>query len=73
MAISEPAIPEEYADLAYVFSKQKADELPDHTSNDHAIDTAGKQPPFGPLYNLSQPELATLKEYIDENLAKGFI
>jgi len=33
----------------------------------------GKQPLFGPIYNLSEPELKTLKEYIDENLAKGFI
>ena len=53
MAISEPAIPEEYTDLAYVFLKQKADELLDHTSNDYAIDTTGKQPLFRPLYNLS--------------------
>ena len=32
-----------------------------------------KQPPFGPIYNLSQSELQHLREYIDENLAKGFI
>ena len=73
MAISELEIPAEYADLAYVFLKEKADELLDHTAHDHEIDTGGKQLLFRPLYNLSQPELATLKDYINENLAKGFI
>jgi hypothetical protein len=33
----------------------------------------GAQPPFGPIYNLSQTGLATLCEYIDENLSKNFI
>jgi hypothetical protein len=33
----------------------------------------GAQPPFGPIYNLSQDEIATLRKYIDENLKKGFI
>ncbi len=28
---------------------------------------------FGPIYNLSQTELAALRKYIDENLGKGFI
>ena len=73
MAISEPEIPAEYADLAYVFSKEKADKLLDYTAHDHEIDTGEKQPLFRPLYNLSQLKLATLKEYINENLAKGFI
>jgi hypothetical protein len=33
----------------------------------------GTQPPFGPIYNLSQNELAMLCEYIDENLGNRFI
>jgi hypothetical protein len=33
----------------------------------------GTQPPFGPIYNLSQNELSALKDYIEENLAKNFI
>jgi len=33
----------------------------------------GAQPPFGPIYNLSQNELATFHEYIYDNLEKGFI
>jgi hypothetical protein len=32
------------------------------------------QPPFGPIYNLSQKnKLAAPREYLDENLAKNFI
>ena len=30
-------------------------------------------PPFGPVYNLSMSELETLRGYLDENLANGFI
>jgi hypothetical protein len=33
----------------------------------------GKEPPFAPIYNLSQIELEALCEYKDENLAKKFI
>jgi hypothetical protein len=33
----------------------------------------GLAPPFGGLYNFSLDEQQQLKQYIDENLAKGFI
>ena len=33
----------------------------------------GKEPTFGPIYALSEKELETLREYLDENLKKGFI
>ena len=33
----------------------------------------GKEPPFLLLFKMSETELRTLKEYIDVNLAKGFI
>lgn len=33
----------------------------------------GKQPPYGPLYNLSARELEVLREYLKENLANGRI
>ncbi len=45
-----------------------------HQDEDHAIEQEpGKTPPFGPLYNLSEYQLKTLHEYIDKNLANGFI
>jgi hypothetical protein len=31
------------------------------------------QPPFKPIYNLSQNELIAFHEYIDKNLEKKFI
>ena len=70
---SPTRLPAEYQDLARVFSEDEANELAEHGSHDHEIDTEGHQPPFGPLYNLSADELKVLREYIDENLAKGFI
>ena len=33
----------------------------------------GKDPPYGPLYNLSNTELKVLREYLDDALAKGWI
>ena len=33
----------------------------------------GFSPPFSPLYSLSRPELQALREWLDENLSKGFI
>ena len=67
-------LPEKYKDYKDVFSKQGADILPTHRKYDCPIDLQeGAQPPFGPIYSLSQPELKALRSYIDENLAKGFI
>ena len=67
-------IPPQYQDFKDVFEKKNADLLPKHRPYDCAIELQeGTQPPFGPIYNLSQTELTALREYIDENLAKGFI
>ena len=33
----------------------------------------GKKPTFRPIYALSEKELQTLQQYLDENLKKGFI
>lgn len=67
-------VPKEYHDFLDVFSKTEADALPPHRSYDHSIDLEpGSAPPFGPIYRLSEVELETLRTYLDENLAKGFI
>jgi len=68
------SIPDQYKEFQDVFEKKNADILPEHRPYDCAIDLQdGAQPPFGPIYNLSQNELVALKEYIEENLAKNFI
>ncbi|KAJ1037064.1 hypothetical protein NDA10_004015 [Ustilago hordei] len=67
-------IPQEYHQYLDVFSRVKADKLSPHRTYDHQIPLEeGKSPPFGPIYSLSEHELKTLREYLEENLAKGFI
>ncbi len=74
---SEPTLvklPEKYKDFVDVFEKINADQLPAHRPYDCPIDLEeGHSPPFGPIYGLSEPELQALRDYLTENLAKGFI
>jgi hypothetical protein len=57
-----------------VFEKKNADTLPQHRPYDCGIELQeGAQPPFGPIYSLSQNELVALQDYLDENLVKNFI
>jgi hypothetical protein len=54
--------------------KKNANILLKHQPYDFTIELVeGAQPPFGTNYNLLQDELATFREYIDENLKKRFI
>jgi hypothetical protein len=56
-----------------VFDKKNVNTLLEHRSYDCTINVEeGAQPPFNPIYNLSQDERATLHEYINENFEKGF-
>ena len=67
-------VPTQYHDFLDVFSKVKADQLPEHRPFDHSIPLEpGTNPPYGPIYNLSEKELTVLREYLDDNLKKGFI
>ena len=68
-------VPAEYSDFANVFSKKSAEVLPECIKiNEHAIKLEdGKQLPYGPIYSLDLVELETLKTYIENNLANGFI
>jgi hypothetical protein len=51
-----------------------AEALPKHQPWDHEIRLEpGQQPTFGPIYALSEKELATLREYQAGNERKGFI
>ena len=54
-----------------VFSHEKANELLEVGRNALAIDTRGKDPLYGLIYNLSKTELAVLKEYTDDAERKG--
>ena len=69
-AMSIPPQLEEFED---VFSNEKAGILPEQKQGDHAIELNGGEPPYGPLYNLSRVELAELRRYLDDALAKGWI
>ncbi len=67
-------LPKEYHDFIPLFKKAIADVLPPHRIYDHKIPLQeGFTPPFGPIYSLSIPELKALREWLDENLSKGFI
>ncbi len=68
-------VPSKYADFADVFLPKLAAELPEHTGiHDHAIELVDdRQPPYGLIYSLGPVELETLKAYIENNLASGFI
>ena len=72
----EPMIPSEYIDWPHVFSKAESDILPPHRSYDHSIELEGegeKALKYSPLYRMSVEELEAVKQYITENLDKGFI
>ena len=70
---ASPSISPEYKDYEHVFSDEKVRKLPPHGLHDYAIETEGREPPYGLLYNLSADELKVLREYIEKQLTKGFI
>ena len=60
---------EAYKDYIDIFNEKEARLLPDHSLYKLAIKLIkGKQPLFGPLYNLLKAELKVLREYLDKNL-----
>lgn len=67
-------VPSEYHDFLPLFEKAVADTLPPHYLYDHNITLKeGFMPPYSILYSLSRFELQALREWVDENLSKGFI
>ena len=57
-----------------VYDRQYREELPPHLSFDHAIDMVdGKEPPWAPIYALSEKELGVLKVYLDTMWASSEI
>src|ERR1700722_17618821 len=67
-------IPKKYHDFADVFSEVKANKLLPHRPYDLKINIEeGSTPPLGPIYSLSKTELEALREFLDKNIANGFI
>lgn len=68
-------VPHQYREWKHLFEEDKTEgALPKHQPWDHQIKLMeGKEPTFGPIYQLSEIELKALDEYLKVNLAKGFI
>ena len=67
-----PKLPDKLKEYEDVFSTEEASRLPSHKGRNHAIKTTA-EPLFGSLYNLLNIELAELRRYLDNALAKGWI
>jgi hypothetical protein len=68
------SIPEEYHEFSNVFSKDKAETLPEHCSYALKINLEeGQAPPPGRMYSLSPSELGPLRTFIEDNVRSGFI
>ena len=74
MFMGTPAVLKPYHNLEGIFSEEKANELLVSSLYDHEIKLEGDcQPPYGLIYPLSTSKLHVLREYLHDNLAKGFI
>jgi len=67
-------IPSKYHSFLPLFCKSVPNKLPPYCPYDHRIPLKeGFEPPLGPLYSLAHLELEACKQWIEENLNKGFI
>jgi RNase H-like domain found in reverse transcriptase/Reverse transcriptase (RNA-dependent DNA polymerase)/Integrase zinc binding domain/Chromo (CHRromatin Organisation MOdifier) domain/Retroviral aspartyl protease len=67
-------IPEEYRQYASLFQEELDTGLPEHSQWDHEIPLKeGVQLRFSKIYPLNQEQQEALREYIRENLRKGYI
>ena len=64
-----PKLSEKLREYEDVFLIEEVDRLSSHEERDHIIETITKSL-FDLLYNLSNTELATLRTYLDDILAK---
>ena len=72
--VSTVRIPAEYDDLAIVFSKKKATQLPPHRQGDCVINLqVNAALPRSHVYPLSQEETVAMETYITEALGQGYI
>ena len=67
-------LPPAYHEFLDVFDRSQAKILPPHRPWDHPIDLQqGKNPPAVRPYSMNHHELRALRQYLDEELSKGFI
>ena len=67
-------IREEYHKFMDVFDKAKANTLAQHRPYNLKINLEGDSiPPLGQIYSMSQAELKTLQEFLDDHITTGFI
>ena len=65
---------EEYHKSMDVFDKAKANTLAQHRPYNLKINLEGDSiAPLGQIYSMSQAELKTLQEFLDDHIAAGFI
>jgi hypothetical protein len=71
----QKSIPQEYRRYTTIFKEDLPGEaLPKHQSWDHEIPLVpGSTPAFKKIYPMNEQQLKALKEYLDENIKKGFI
>ena len=69
----DATLPPELREFEDVFSTEKAGILPEQKQGDHAIELDDREPPYGPIYNLSRTELTELRRYLDDALGKKWI
>ena len=71
----EPPLPAHLQDLADIFSKIKADTLPPHRNIDHHIILEGDPQVMSKTraYQPTREESVAMRQFLDENLQKGFI
>jgi len=73
-AVELETLPQEYAQFKHLFQPEASEKMAPRRTFDHAIDLKeGSEPPWGPVYPISQYQLNTLKTYLDEMLAQGKI
>ena len=69
-----PQLPSEYKEYQEMFEETAIATLLEHQEWDHKIPLEDrKKPTHSPIYALSAKELEALRDYLDKNLAKGFI
>ena len=67
-------LPSEYKEYQEMFKETVIVMLPEHQEWDHKILLEDrKKSTHSPIYTLSAKELEALRDYLDKNLAKGFI